>query len=114
MTCKECECEMKNIVTFWPWVLLDCQNQYARHAKWYLFYRYKILRKLFLGTFLLALTGALIVMMCQYRSIATFSVFTQPIDAIDVTRVTLSCLNNIINAIDVTMSNTECQMSNVK
>ena len=43
-----------------------------------------------------------------------FQNFTQSIDAIDVTRVTLSCLNNIINAIDVTMSNTECQMSNVK
>ena len=86
---------------------------YILYLIFYILY-FTFLVILWLGTFLLALTGALVVMMCQYRSIATFSVSTQPIDAIDVTRVTLSCLNNITNAIDVTMSNTECQMSNFK
>ena len=50
---------------------------------------------------LLAPTGALIVMMAYYISKATVSDFTQSLDAIDVTSVTLSCLNSM-NAIDVT------------
>ena len=53
--------------------------------------------------YLLAPTGALIVMMCYYTSIyphPLFQIFSQFIDAIDVTSVTLSCLNSM-NAIDV-------------
>ena len=53
---------------------------------------------------LLAPTGALILMMVYYISIHPghfFQIFTQSIIAIDVTSVTLSCLNSI-NAIDVT------------
>ena len=51
-------------------------------------------------------------MMCYNISInPLFQIFTQSIDAIDVKRVTLCCLNSI-NAIDVARG--ECQMSNVK
>ena len=51
---------------------------------------------------MLAPTGALVVMMVYYISeAATFQIFTQSIDAIDVTSVTLSRLNSI-NEIDVT------------
>ena len=55
-------------------------------------------------------------MMCWYRYF--FHFFIQPIDAIDITRVTLSRIDSI-NAIDLTivkcrMSNVECQMSDVK
>ena len=51
---------------------------------------------------LLAPTGALVLMMVYYISAAQlFQIFTQSLDAIDVTSVTLSCLNSI-NAIDVT------------
>ena len=39
---------------------------------------------------LLAPTGALIVMLCYYRYVQLFQIFTQSIDAIDVTSVTLS------------------------
>ena len=50
----------------------------------------------------LAPTGALKVMMVYYISInPLFQIFTQSLDAIDVTSVTLSRLNSI-NAIDVT------------
>ena len=54
-------------------------------------------------TDLLAPTGALVVMMVYYISGSGnfFQIFTQSIDAIDVTSVTLSRLNSI-NAIDVT------------
>ena len=49
---------------------------------------------------LLAPTGALMVIMCDFRSsLPTFWNFTQPMDAIDVTRVTPSRLNSI-NAIE--------------
>ena len=41
-----------------------------------------------------------------------YSVFTQPIDAIDVTRITLSCLNSINWCHMSRMSNVKCQMSN--
>ena len=52
---------------------------------------------------LLAPTGALVLMMVYYisRQRQLFQIFTQSIDAIDVTSVTLSRLNSI-NAIDVT------------
>ena len=51
---------------------------------------------------LLAPTGALVLMMVYYISATQlFQIFTQSLDAIDVTSVTLSCLNSI-NAIDVT------------
>ena len=51
---------------------------------------------------LLAPTGALVVMMVYYISAAQlFQIFTQSLDAIVVTSVTLSRLNSI-NAIDVT------------
>ena len=52
---------------------------------------------------LIAPTGALVLMMVLYISIQRplFQIFTQSLDAIDVTSVTLSCLNSI-NAIDVT------------
>ena len=52
---------------------------------------------------LLAPTGALVLMMVYYISAALqlLLIFTQSIDAIDVTSVTLSRLNSI-NAIDVT------------
>ena len=52
---------------------------------------------------LLAPTGALVLMMVYYISAALqlFQIFTQSIDAIDVTSVTLSRLNSI-NASDVT------------
>ena len=50
---------------------------------------------------LLAPTGALKVTMCYYISTHFFQIFTQSIDAIDVTSVTPSRLNSI-NAIDVT------------
>ena len=58
------------------------------------------------GFFLLAPTGALVVMMVYYIYIylyirPLFQIFTQSLDAIDVTSVTLSRLNSI-NAIDVT------------
>ena len=51
--------------------------------------------------FLLAPTGALIVTLCYYTYVQLFQIFTQSIDAIHVTSVTLSRLNSI-NAIDVT------------
>ena len=41
-----------------------------------------------------------------------FQIFTQSIDAIDVTRVTLSHLNSM-NAIESQELNVECRMSNV-
>ena len=51
---------------------------------------------------LLAPTGALVLMMVYYIYIRPlFQIFTQSLDAIDVTSVTLSRLNSI-NAIDVT------------
>ena len=51
---------------------------------------------------LLAPTGALVLMMVYYIYIhPLFQIFTQSLDAIDVTSVTLSRLNTI-NAIDVT------------
>ena len=52
---------------------------------------------------LLAPTGALVVMMVYYISgqRQLFQIFTQSLDTIDVTSVTLSPLNSI-NAIDVT------------
>ena len=73
---------------------------------------------------LLAPTGALVVMMVYYiYPRPLFQIFTQSIHAIDVTRVTLGCLNSI-NATDVTriipftldcrMSNFRWQMLNVK
>ena len=65
---------------------------------------------------LLAPTGALLMMMCWYRYF--FHFFIQPIDAIDITRVTLSRIDSI-NAIEVTIVkcrslDVECRMSNVK
>ena len=51
---------------------------------------------------LLAPTGALVLMMVYYLYIRPlFQIFTQSLDAIDITSVTLSRLNSI-NAIDVT------------
>ena len=50
-----------------------------------------------IGARLLAPKEALVVMMVQYISAATFQSFTQSLDAIDITCVTLSHLN-IINA----------------
>ena len=76
-----------NVMFLWP-ILLKCVH---------------ILLILW-STLLLASTGALIVMMVYYiyiRSRPLFQIFTQSIDAIDVTSVTLSCLNSI-NAVDVT------------
>ena len=60
----------------------------------------------FLGIFgdplkLLAPTGAHVVVMVYYISIPLYQIFTQSIDTIDVTSVTLSRLNSS-NAIDVT------------
>ena len=63
-----------------------------------------ILQYLLKGSLLLAPTGALVVVMVYYIYIyprPLFQIFTQSIDAIDVTIVTLSRLNST-NEIDVT------------
>ena len=64
-----------------------------------------------IGKTLLAPTGALVMMMVYYIYIQRplFQIFTQSIDAIDVTSVTLSRFNSI-NVIDVTRVTRECRM----